>query len=126
MLGKLSFYGKKGSKLNWIAAFLKDRRQSMAVEGMVSGSVLVDPGGTAGLSAGTTTLSSTHKHPPYSVITPQVRLFADDCLLYRPIRYMADQEAFQCNMEALERCASTLGMRCNAKKRYLMNSQPSY
>ena len=36
------------------------------------------------------------------VVTSQVRLFADDCILYRPIRSVVDQEAFQCDMEALE------------------------
>ena len=33
MLGKLSFYGIKGTLLNWIAAFLKDRHQRVVVEG---------------------------------------------------------------------------------------------
>ncbi len=50
-----------------------------------------------------------------------MRLFADDCLLYRPIRSVSDQEAFQCDLEALEQWASTWGMRFNAKKCYLMN-----
>ena len=55
------------------------------------------------------------------VVTSQVRLFADDCLLYRPIRSVADQEAFQCDLEALERWATNRVMRFNAKKCYLMN-----
>ena len=56
-----------------------------------------------------------------SVDTFQVRLFADDCLLYRPIRYVADQVGFHCDLEALERWTSTWGMRLNGKKCYLMN-----
>ena len=56
-----------------------------------------------------------------NVVTSQVRLFADDCLLYRPIRSVVDQEAFQCDMDALERWASTWGVKFNAKKCYLMN-----
>ena len=56
-----------------------------------------------------------------SVVTSQVRLFADDWLLYRPIRSVLDQEAFQCDLEALEQWASTWGMRFNAKKSYRIN-----
>ena len=56
-----------------------------------------------------------------SVVTSQVRLFADDWLLYRPIRSVADQDAFQCDLEALEKWTSIWGMRFNAKKCYLMN-----
>ena len=57
-----------------------------------------------------------------SIVISQMRLFAYDCLLYRrPIRSVADQEAFQCDLEALERWASTWGMKSNAKKCYLMN-----
>ena len=37
LLGKLSFYWITGRLLNWIAAFLKDRHQSVVVEGMTSG-----------------------------------------------------------------------------------------
>ena len=56
--------------------------------------------GTAWLSVGTTTVSFISDLP--NVVTSQVRLFADDCLLYRPIRSVVDQEAFQCDMDALE------------------------
>ena len=55
------------------------------------------------------------------MVTSHVRLFADDCLLYRPIRSVVDQEGFQRDLEALEQWATTWGMRFNAKKCYLMN-----
>ena len=76
--------------------------------------------GTAGLSAGPL-LFLLHINDLPSVVTSQVRLFADDCLLYRPIGSVSNQEAFQCDLEALEQWASTWGMRFNAKKCYLMN-----
>ena len=38
-----------------------------------------------------------------SVVASQVRLFADDCLMYRPIRSIADQVALQRDLSALER-----------------------
>ena len=41
-----------------------------------------------------------------SVVTSQVRLFADDCLMYRPIRSIADQVELQRHLSALERWCS--------------------
>ena len=120
LLGKLSFYGIKGPLLNWIAAFLKDRHQRVVVEGMTSGEVPVDSGVPQGSVLGPL-LFILHINDLPNVVTSQVRLFADDCLLYRPIRSVVDQEGFQRDLEALEQWATTWGMRFNAKKCYLMN-----
>ena len=113
MLGKLSFYGIKGPLLNGIAAFLKDRHQRVVVEGMTSGPEPIDSGVPQGSMLGPL-LFLLHINDLPNVVTSQVRLFADDCLLYRPIRSVVDQEAFQCDMDALERWASTCGMKFNA------------
>ena len=51
-----------------------------------------------------------------SVITSQIRLFADDCLIYRPIRSSADCEALQRELDSLERWSSAWGMKFNTKK----------
>ena len=120
LLGKLSFYGIKGPLLKWIAAFLKDRHQSVVLEGMTSGQVPVDSVVPKGSVLGPL-LFLLHINDLPSVVTSQVCLFADDCLLYRPIISVLDQEAFQCDLDALEQWASTWGMRFNAKKCYLMN-----
>ena len=106
--------------LNWIAAFLKDRHQSVVVEGMTSGQVPLDSEVPHGSVLGPL-LFLLHINDLPSVVTSHVRLFVDDCLLYCPIRSVSDQEAFQCDLEALEQWASTWGMRFNAKKCYLMN-----
>ena len=108
LLGKLSFYGIKGPLLNWIAAFLKDRHQRVVVEGMTSGEVPVDSGVPQGSVLGPL-LFLLHINDLPNVVTSQVRLFADDCLLYRPIRSVVDQEGFQRDLEALEQWATTWG-----------------
>ena len=87
MLGKLSFYGIKGPLLYWIAAFLKDRHQRVVVEGMASGPEPVPQGSVLGPLLG----FFVHTNDLPNFVTSQVRLFADDCLLYRPIRSVLDQ-----------------------------------
>ena len=54
------------------------------------------------------------------VVSSQVRLFADDCLLYRKIRSLQDQLQLQKNLKSLENWASTWGMKSNAIKCYKM------
>ena len=129
LLGKLSFYGIMGPLLKWLAAFLKDRHQSVVVEGMTSGQVPVDSEVTQ-VSVLGPLLFLLHINDLPSVVTSQVGLFADDCLLYRPIRSVSDQEVFQCNLKALEQWVSTWGdeIQCQEVLYYEHdpNSQPSY
>ena len=44
------------------------------------------------------------------MVSSQVRLFADDCLLYRPIKCRADQEQSQGDLSALQDWADRCGM----------------
>ena len=49
------------------------------------------------------------------------RLFADDCLLYRPIHSLEDQLILQRDVDALQRWTELWGMRFNPKKCYIMH-----
>ena len=53
--------------------------------------------------------------------TSKVRLFADDCLLYRPMHSPRDQLLLQQDLAALETWAEDWGMRFNVSKCYLMS-----
>ena len=53
-------------------------------------------------------------------VTSSVRLFADDCLLYRLIRSLKDQEELQKDLRSLEMWADKWGMKFNAKKCYIL------
>ena len=54
-------------------------------------------------------------------VQSQVRLFADDCLLYRPIKSPKDHDFFQNDLRELEKWSSRCGMIFNAKKCYVMS-----
>ena len=56
-----------------------------------------------------------------SVVTSQVRLFADYWLMNRPICSIADQVALQQDLAALERWGDTWDMRFNAGKCHIMH-----
>ena len=51
-----------------------------------------------------------------SVVSSKVRLFADDCLIYRNIKNKEDQIALQKDLNLLENWGNTWGMRFNATK----------
>ena len=54
-------------------------------------------------------------------VTSKVRLFADDCLLYKPIHSPHDQLLLQQDLAALETWAEVWGMRFNVSKCYFMS-----
>jgi len=54
-------------------------------------------------------------------VKSQVRLFADDCLIYRKIRNMQDHLILQQDLSSLESWANDWGMRFNSKKCYILS-----
>ena len=54
-------------------------------------------------------------------VSSSVRLFADDCLLYRRIRTRDDHTRLQKDLVSLEKWAKENGMSFNAKKCYILS-----
>ncbi len=54
-------------------------------------------------------------------VSSHVHLFADDCLLYRPIRSEDDQVNLQQDLDSLSCWAETWGMRFNPSKCHIMS-----
>ena len=88
LLGKMEFYGIQGPLSKWTASFLKTRSQSMLVEGKSCKPAKVLSGVPHGTVLGPL-LFFIHINDLPSVVTSQVRLFADDCLMYRPVHSLA-------------------------------------
>ena len=54
-------------------------------------------------------------------VNSSVRLFADDCLLYRTIKKEEDHLTLQADLKHLEEWANKWGMRFNTKKCYVLS-----
>ena len=54
-------------------------------------------------------------------ITSSIKLFANDCVPYRPINSAGDQFALQCDLDQLEKWASTWQMKFAPTKCFVMS-----
>ena len=119
LLGKLEHYGIDSKILLWITNFLNNRKQRVVVDGSFSNYADVESGVTQGTVLGPL-LFLLHINDLPSCVNSKVRLFADDCLLYREIKNNQDQIDMQRDLDALMDWGSTWGMKFNAKKCNIM------
>ncbi len=121
LLYKLRYYGIKGNIHNWISAFLKQRDQRVVVDGKSSKWIHVDSGVPQGTVLGPLLFLLFINDIPKCVSKETtMRLFADDCIVYRTIKTMQDQINLQKDLDALKKWADTWGMRFNASKCQVM------
>ena len=95
--------------------FSKKRKQCVVVDGVSSGLVDVDSGVPQGTVLGPI-LFLLHINDLPSIVSSKVRLFADDCLIYRQIKSNNDQIELQRDLNLLESWGVKWGMRFNAAK----------
>ena len=110
LLSKLKHYGIDDKIWTWISNFLKQHKQRVVVDGIQSDLVTVDSGVPQGAVLGPI-LFLLHINDLPSVISSKVRLFSDDCLVYREIKSSQDQNDLQKDLNLLETWGSTWGMR---------------
>ena len=122
LLQKLELYGVGGELLDWISVFLTERTQSVMIDGVRSRSDTVMSGVPQGTVLGPL-LFLVHINDLPSVVDPNtaVRLFADDCLLYRSVFSTEDHTQLQRDLDALVLWGNCWGMRFNAKKCHVLH-----
>ncbi len=119
LLLKLDHYGIRGDILKWIRCFLTQRKQCVTLEGASSTEVPVTSGVPQGTVLGPL-LFLLYINDISANISSNIRLFADDCLLYRIINDPSDTLALQNDLNILESWQNEWQMRFNAKKCHVM------
>ena len=115
LLKKLMHYGIQGNTQKWIESFLSGRTQQVVIEGESSYSAPVVSGVPQGTVLGPLLFLIFINDLPQH-IQSKVRLFADDCIVYRKINNKADCETLQDDLHALERWESTWAMEFHPAK----------
>ena len=116
---KLAQYGISGKSLAWIAAFRQNRTQFTLVNGTRSTTTLVTSGVPQGSVLGPT-LFLLFINDISSVTSSQLRLFADDTVLYKAINCNDDQHVLQEDLSNLSKWASDWQMAFNVTKCHLL------
>ena len=116
LMKKLWNYGVRGLKHAWIEAFLMNRQQRVVVDGECSDWVKVDSGVPQGTVLGPVLFLAFINDLPKAVQHSKVRLFADDCVLYRQITSDTDCELLQEDLNHLEEWEKKWSMSFNPSK----------
>ena len=117
LLAKLDFYGIRGKTLSWIKAFLSNRTQSVSVNGVLSSSRPVVSGVPQGSVLGPVLFILFINDISCSVQS-NLRLFADDCVLYREIVTQQDCRVLQQDLHQLSLWSKTWQLTFNVAKCY--------
>ena len=112
---KLDFYGIRGNLLLWIREFLTGRHQQVVLDGSTSNQVPVISGVPQGTVLGALLFVVFINDLPDNV-SSNVRLFADDCLLYRRINTPEDTNILQQDLHRLEEWEAKWQMSFNLPK----------
>ena len=120
LLLKLNQFGIKGNILRWIESFLTSRTQQVVLEGATSNQVHVTSGVPHGTVLGPL-LFLIYINDIEDNIDSQLRLFADDCLLYRVIKSARDCVNLQNDISQLCDWESTWQMTFNSSKCFVMH-----
>ncbi len=114
LIRKLENYGIRGKTLDWINSFLSNRKR-VVVDGEMSDWVPVQSGVPQGTVLGPILFLAFINDLP-KCVESRVRLFADDCVLYRAVSSEADCNALQDDLARLENWEQQWCMNFNASK----------
>ena len=120
LLHKMENYGINGNIHKWLSSFLTKREMRVVIEGETSDRAVVESGVPQGTVLGPL-LFMCHINDLPDCVKSQVRLFADDCLLYRQSKTREDHNILQNDLKNLEDWALKWGMHFNATQFYVMS-----
>ena len=120
LLSKLSAHGIDGSLLDWFASFLENRIQRVVCDGATSDSKNVISGVPQGTVLGPLLFLLYVNDIPDN-IRSTVRLFADDCLVYRTVNNLTDQQILQDDLNKLKQWQNKWQMNFNPSKCYILS-----
>ena len=120
LLYKLDWHGIRGNLKNWISSFLNHRTQCVVLDGISSSRCPVLSGVPQGTVLGPTLFSIYINDLPESILHSSIKLFADDCIIYRAIRTPEDAERLQEDLCALQEWQQRWLMRLNVSKCFTM------
>ena len=115
LLHKLHYYGVRGETLNWIQAFLSSRTQTVLVNGKQSKQAPVLSGVPQGTVLGPLLFLAYINDMP-ECVSSDLRLFADDSLLYRRIKSVEDATILQQDLDKLQEWESKWLMQFHPEK----------
>ena len=117
LIQKLDFYGIRGNILKWITTWLTTRTQQVVVDGESSAPCHVKSGVPQGTVLGPLMfLIYINDISENLSNSTKVRLFADDCLLYRSISSEADSQMLQKDLDSLVDWSFKWQMSFNTRK----------
>ena len=117
---KMSYYGIRNETLNGITEFLCGRQQQVVVSGETSKPAEVSSGVPQGTVLGLT-LFLIYINDIADSINSTIRLFADDCVVYRQIDSPEDHLILQEDLQKLVTWSNTWRMEFNVDKCAIMN-----
>jgi len=120
LLAKLDFYGICNSNLHWISSFLSARKQRVTLNGTQPSWHSVISGVPQGTVLGPL-LFLLYINDIVTNISSEIRLFADDCIVYRTITYQSDCMALQADIDILLNQSNVWQMKFNPSKCHILS-----
>ena len=123
LLYKLDYYGLRGSTHKRITSWLFERSQKVVLDGQASDPVPVLSGVPQGSVLGPVLFFIFINDLPEN-IRPSVRLFADDCVLYRKIESPMDCQILQDDLNSLAQWEADWQVKFNVAKCHSLRVTP--
>ena len=102
LLYKLKFYGIKNQTLTWISAFLSNRTQTVVLDGESSDIAPVTSGVPQGTVRGPVLFLVYINDLSEYMKSSQLRLFADDSIIYKTIKSPKDCDSLHEDLDAAQ------------------------